>query len=156
MFLHSQIELNYNEKNPNNQKFYSKTSIYSNRLRVKLPQYRLLGESQFGSRYWGTHHWTLWSINPLTCSKLWVFLKANQSYLTWLLMFRIFLTFISVKFIYIKHIPSYRVINQFRVTCLFLFSLKSPKKERVFDAFRGYIKRPVAGNVLKTNVIALS
>ena len=44
------------------------------------------------------------------------------------------------------------VINPFHSTGLFLYPLKILKKQRFCDVFRGYRKRPVAGNGLMLNL----
>ena len=45
---------------------------------------------------------------------------------------------------------NYMLLNPFYATGLFLYPLKSLKNKRCFDVFRGYIKKPVTLNGLKT------
>ena len=48
---------------------------------------------------------------------------------------------------------NYTLFNSFHATGLFLYPLKSLKNNRCFDVFRGYIKKPVTLNGLKTKIL---
>ena len=48
---------------------------------------------------------------------------------------------------------NYMLLNPFYATGLFLYPLKSLKNKRCFDVFRGYIKKPVTLNGLKTKIL---
>ena len=79
--------------------------------------------------------------------------KYPYSRFFWSVIFRIWTEDGPEKFCLSLLPRNYTLFNTFHATGLFLYPLKSLKNKRYFDVFRGYIKKLVTLNGLKTKIL---